>query len=260
MNFIKRILVAIVFIPLLLWIYYTGEIWLLCLLGLTTVICTAELLKMFGSSARYLNVTLALALFASIAINPDFAIPIVFVALLLNGSDSVILSKMKGATHRISSSLFAICYPAIGFGLLYQLGAVNQTLIPILAILIWIVDTFAYFIGMTFGKHRGIFQCSPKKSLEGFIAGIVFAFAASFAVSKLFPDIYTTKHIILLGISAGIFGQFGDLYESVIKRDMGVKDSSNIIPGHGGVLDRFDSILIAAPVLYILLIVLEKIM
>jgi phosphatidate cytidylyltransferase len=104
---------------------------------------------------------------------------------------------------------------------------------------------------MSVGKHRNIFAASPKKSIEGFISGFVAAFIAAYLLGILFG--YTNVQIIAMAVAAGIFGQFGDLFESILKRDAGVKDSSNLLPGHGGILDRFDSLLIAAPVLYLLL-------
>jgi phosphatidate cytidylyltransferase len=128
-------------------------------------------------------------------------------------------------------------------------------LVPLLAGLVWLCDTGAYFIGMKFGKHRGFFKCSPNKSIEGFWAGLIVVLIGSIVFQRFFQEIYHIKHIIMLTLAVGIFGQVGDLIESIIKRDLNVKDSSHLLPGHGGVLDRFDSLLIAAPVLYILLII-----
>jgi phosphatidate cytidylyltransferase len=120
-----------------------------------------------------------------------------------------------------------------------------------LLVLIWITDTFAYFIGMTLGKHRNIFIVSPNKSLEGFIAGIAFAFGFAFLFYKM--GFLALKPALFAAFSAGIIGQFGDLFESLLKRDFGVKDSSSLLPGHGGLLDRFDSLMFAAPMFYFLL-------
>jgi phosphatidate cytidylyltransferase len=124
-----------------------------------------------------------------------------------------------------------------------------------LMVTIWVTDSAAYFLGMSFGKHRNIFAASPQKSIEGFISGIIAAFITAFLLGMLFG--YTNVQIIAMAVAAGIFGQFGDLFESILKRDAGVKDSSNLLPGHGGILDRFDSLLFAAPVLYLLLSLLK---
>lgn len=105
---------------------------------------------------------------------------------------------------------------------------------------------------MLIGKHRNIFAVSPKKSLEGFLAGILFAFIGAYVLYLCFRGVVDLKLLYLGAVAAGLFGQFGDLAESLLKRDIGVKDSSNIIPGHGGMLDRFDSFIVAAPVFYAL--------
>ncbi|HNU97951.1 MAG TPA: phosphatidate cytidylyltransferase, partial [Candidatus Syntrophosphaera thermopropionivorans] len=117
-------------------------------------------------------------------------------------------------------------------------------------------DSVAYFIGMKWGRHRGIFPISPKKSIEGFIAGIIAPFIIMI-ILYFIGIIKSYQDLILVAVAAGIFGQLGDLVESMIKRFCGVKDSSKLIPGHGGILDRFDSILLAGSFLYCSLIILQ---
>ena len=264
MNFIKRSIVAIVFIPLLLWLYYTGGVWLRLFLTVLTVLSTYELQKMRlfsgkwkkeDSNSELINLFFSMALFVSISLDSLYLFHIIVITLLYNGILSVFTNKLEGAVGRISFSLFSVIYPAVGFGLIFNLSTLSLyqgTILPILAILIWVTDTFAYFTGRIIGKHKNIFSTSPNKSAEGFIAGLVFAFISAFAVTLLYPNLYSIKHAVFFTVAAGIFGQFGDLFESLIKRDMGVKDSSNLIPGHGGVLDRFDSVLIAGPILWCL--------
>ena len=122
-------------------------------------------------------------------------------------------------------------------------------------LLIWINDTFAYLIGMLLGKHKFFERISPKKTWEGTIGGAVFAILGAYALSQFFID-YTKYEWIGLGLMVIIFGAFGDLIESMFKRTYGLKDSGKIMPGHGGILDRLDSILIASPfvLLYVVLI------
>jgi len=257
MELFKRVLVAIIFIPVLLWVYYSGGLILIGFLGILSSLCTYELIKMYEKKdvkLLFFNIVLSFSLFYSIAEDLlILSVCILFLVLLFNGARDVFWSRCEGSAVRVSGALMSIIYPSVCFGLMFKLGEFHNTLIPVLAVLIWIVDSFAYFIGMLFGKHRGLFRCSPMKSLEGFIAGVVFAFIGSLAVMFIFPAVYGFKHVMMLTIAAGLFGQYGDLFESVIKRDMKVKDSSSLIPGHGGVLDRFDSLLIAAPIMYLLL-------
>ena len=117
---------------------------------------------------------------------------------------------------------------------------------------IWVNDTGAYLVGMTFGKHRLFERVSPKKSWEGFIGGAVAALLSGYFFSLFIPEISLLQWLIFSEIVV-IFGTFGDLLESLLKRTVNVKDSGDVIPGHGGLLDRFDSMLLAAPAVFIYL-------
>ncbi|CUS91747.1 phosphatidate cytidylyltransferase, partial [Candidatus Kryptonium thompsonii] len=123
-------------------------------------------------------------------------------------------------------------------------------IISIFAI-IWICDTAAYFVGKSLGKRKLYERVSPNKTVEGFIGGLIFAFLSSFIARYMVLDFLTIYDVVAIAIIVGVFGQLGDLVESLIKRDAGVKDSSNIIPGHGGVFDRFDSLIYVAPLVYL---------
>ncbi len=118
---------------------------------------------------------------------------------------------------------------------------------------IWICDSAAYFAGKGFGKHKLFERVSPKKTWEGAIAGFFFGIIAFWLSAEILIKDFPLIHSIVIGVIVGIFGQIGDLAESQLKRDAGVKDSSAIIPGHGGFLDRFDSILFVIPLVYIYL-------
>jgi phosphatidate cytidylyltransferase len=116
---------------------------------------------------------------------------------------------------------------------------------------IWICDTAAYFGGKTFGKHLLFERVSPKKTWEGSVCGFVFSVATMIAARYLLLGYLALHQAIILGVLIGVFGQIGDLIESRFKRDAGVKDSSSLIPGHGGVYDRFDSLVYVAPIVYL---------
>jgi phosphatidate cytidylyltransferase len=118
---------------------------------------------------------------------------------------------------------------------------------------IWVCDSAAYFIGTALGKHKIFPRISPNKSWEGSIAGLVFAIATMIVFKFLLLDVLTLKDGVIIGLIIGVFGQIGDFAESMLKRDSGVKDSSSIIPGHGGIFDRFDSLIYSAPLVYIYL-------
>ncbi len=122
-------------------------------------------------------------------------------------------------------------------------------------ILVWISDTSAFFIGKTFGKHLLAPSISPKKTIEGTIASIIFSGLTSLIFSYLYS--WRPLFTVILGIVVSIMGQLGDLVESMLKREIGVKDTSSLLPGHGGVLDRFDSLLFAIPTVYYFLSLLR---
>ncbi len=115
---------------------------------------------------------------------------------------------------------------------------------------IWICDTAAYFAGRAFGKRRIFERVSPNKTWEGAVVGLVFAVATFVVVGQLLLPYLSITSALICGTIIGLFGQLGDMVESLLKRDAGVKDSSAFIPGHGGVLDRFDSLIFVAPLIF----------
>ncbi|MBN2480815.1 MAG: phosphatidate cytidylyltransferase [Bacteroidales bacterium] len=120
-------------------------------------------------------------------------------------------------------------------------------------ILIWINDTVAYLAGITLGRHRLYEKISPRKSWEGVAGGSLFTIIAAFWLGDIMNALTRTDWIIT-AVIVSLFGVFGDLFESMFKREVRVKDSGNIIPGHGGVLDRIDSMLFVVPVVFVYLI------
>ena len=126
-------------------------------------------------------------------------------------------------------------------------------IIIIIFLMIWINDTFAYLVGKTFGKHKLFEKISPKKTIEGFLGGAVFTIAFSFFIPMLFGWVKEDNRWIWIvqAIIIVIFATLGDLVESKFKRSANVKDSGNIMPGHGGILDRLDSIIFAAPFIFL---------
>ncbi|AXG74909.1 phosphatidate cytidylyltransferase [Flavobacterium arcticum] len=145
-------------------------------------------------------------------------------------------------------------YVIIPFLLIIKLpfieGEYNPYIIVGMFILMWTNDTFAYIVGKSLGKHKLYERISPKKTIEGFAGGLVFTVIASYIISQYYlflsPMVWIGTAVILV-----VFGSLGDLVESHFKRVAGVKDSGNIMPGHGGILDRLDSIIFAIPFLFL---------
>jgi phosphatidate cytidylyltransferase len=133
----------------------------------------------------------------------------------------------------------------------------NPKIIIGLFILIWTNDTFAYLVGKSVGKHKLYHRISPKKTIEGFLGGIIFSIIAGYLISKMYirpTENFSAKSIsiwIIIALIVGVFGTIGDLIESKFKRIAGVKDSGKIMPGHGGILDRLDSVIFVAPIVYL---------
>jgi phosphatidate cytidylyltransferase len=119
-----------------------------------------------------------------------------------------------------------------------------------LFIIIWSSDVFAYLVGSWLGKHKLFARISPKKSWEGSIGGLVFALLAAYVLSLFFKQL-TVSEWLLFAVIVVITGALGDLIESMLKRQAGVKDSGTLLPGHGGVLDRFDAVLFATPFVFV---------
>ncbi|WP_226063702.1 phosphatidate cytidylyltransferase [Kaistella polysaccharea] len=157
--------------------------------------------------------------------------------------------------------IFTVIYTALPFSFalgLPKFSMVDQTFtleVFFLFVLIWSSDSFAFFTGKFFGKHKMAPKISPKKTWEGFAGGVFFTLILGYFIEANYPDL--RGNFIIVGFLVSVFAPLGDLVESQLKRTFGVKDSGNIIPGHGGILDRLDSFIICAPVVY-LYFILEK--
>lgn len=138
----------------------------------------------------------------------------------------------------------------------YQDNFFAKYLIIGIFIMIWVNDSFAYLVGKTLGRHKLYPAVSPKKTIEGSMGGLVFTLLAAFILGKYAP-VLTTYQWLILALVVVIAGGFGDLIESKLKRAAGVKDSGAILPGHGGMLDRLDSLVFAAPFAYLTLIIFQ---
>lgn len=171
-------------------------------------------------------------------------------------------SKKSKALYSLAFTILGQIYVALPLTFLGKLGYENGVegiggysplfLMSFFA-LIWICDTGAYLVGSTLGKHKMFERISPKKSWEGFFGGLLLTLAGSYVISLLFPGFLTLVQWFVFSLIIVAFGTWGDLTESMIKRNLKVKDSGKMIPGHGGILDRLDSCLMAAPAVVIYL-------
>ena len=158
------------------------------------------------------------------------------------------------------TSMFFVALPCVLMMELYwntTLSTIEgKYLIIILFALIWINDIFAYLTGMALGKHKLFERISPKKTIEGSVGGLVMTVLVAFLVNHYWIHILDKWEMVGLAVVVVVFGSLGDLCESMLKRRAGVKDSGNVIPGHGGILDRFDATFLAVPFVYCYLMLL----
>lgn len=167
---------------------------------------------------------------------------------------ATVWTKNKETIDRVALLLIGVVYIGIGFRYLQQTMDMQHGLFWTLLVLCCIVvtDSGAYFTGRAIGKRPLWPAISPKKTVEGTVGGLVISVIVAVIFALSAPALLTIPNAIGIGVAAAIFGQLGDLIESAYKRFRGVKDSGNILPGHGGVLDRCDSWLIVFPVVHIL--------
>ncbi|MCC9165266.1 phosphatidate cytidylyltransferase [Pontibacter harenae] len=173
------------------------------------------------------------------------SLPVLFLSLILE-----MYRKKPQPFTNISFTLLGVVYVAGPFGLLHLLGYLRGAYSwqPILGVLflIWAADTGAYIFGKSFGKHKLFERISPGKTWEGWAGGTVVTLLVAYVLALFFTDLVLYQWIGI-GLIVAIFGVLGDLVESLLKRSLGVKDSGTLLPGHGGILDRFDSLLMVIP-------------
>ena len=164
---------------------------------------------------------------------------------------------------QLTDTVFCFLYAPVMLSFLFLIRELEYGYLLVwLPFLAWVCDTFAYFAGMACGKHKLCPLLSPKKTVEGSVGGVIGTMAASTLFGIALPQMsgYYNERVIwaclLIGLAVGVLSQLGDLLASGIKRDRGIKDYGTLIPGHGGIMDRFDSVLFVSPVVYFLIVFL----
>lgn len=260
-NFFTRTVTAFFFALICVaCIYFSGYIHLLFFIF--SAIGFNEYLKLNGPKKRKalnrLYLLFAIIMSASFALTQMSLIDQKFIWGNVFLIASLFIIELYQRDHlpfdQIAKLLLGYAYVIIPFALFTGLGYIvsgeYNFEIPLgFLILVWANDSGAYVFGISLGKNRLFERISPKKSWEGFIGGLLIAAVAAYFISHYFHSI-NTLHWIALSFIIVVFGTLGDLIESMLKRSKEIKDSGNILPGHGGVLDRFDGLLIAAPMVY----------
>ncbi len=265
-NLVSRILVALVGIPLIVALCLIGKIPFLLFVLFIGLIAFYEFSGMLKNKNSYANRIIGSISVLLIILNEYYHFldyHVFFILIILTLLLAELFRNKSSAINNLGSTLLGIFY--IGFfaasilnlrefysGSAFTYSQGGYLILSIL-VSIWLCDSAAYFIGSAYGLHKLMPRVSPKKSWEGAIAGFIFAVIGLVVAKSLVLEFLTMFQAIIIGIIVGLFGQIGDLIESLIKRDANVKDSSAIIPGHGGIFDRFDSLLFTAPIVYLYL-------
>lgn len=277
-NFITRILSGAVYVGLIfcaIYFFYTIPAIFLVFFGLVTLIGVWEASRLTHGDGQNQSKVVkcvdalgALAVFASFFFNEECGHSLAsFLPILLYGLVRFTIQLYITNQNPIKSlqqSFFCICYVAIPLGLMSTISFTeNSMLLLSIFIFLWLNDSGAYLVGSTIGKHRLFERISPKKSWEGFWGGLVLSVLAGYVMGAYFNDIFHGPSALLFagwGMVVSIFATLGDLTESLMKRTACVKDSSHLIPGHGGILDRIDSLLFAVPASLIYLVVIKNLL
>ena len=255
-----RVLSALIGIPVLLFLMYTGGIPLLIFVIILALLALFELYRLLIEMNIRIHLLL---LYGSALIFPIIAFiapaenaeSLLFAGLivyLLMHLLLLVLSFPEYGLGNIGASYLGSCYISVLFSFLILIRKIEPYgfhILLLVFVLTWVCDIGAYFIGTRFGRRALCPTVSPKKTVEGALGGLLSCLVVAYLFHLFFP-VLSGKVILLLGFTIGLVVQLGDLVESAIKRIAGVKDSGYLIPGHGGILDRFDSILFSAPAAY----------
>lgn len=280
-NTLTRILVAVIAIPIIVWLVYQGGWWFtgfvegLVLLGLYEYYAMARAKGFAPNTVVGFTTGALLPVLVYVVLQGEqsplllFTFPALALLAVLFTLCSELWRNTNAPLANTAITLFGVLYVAMGFTTFigvrmlflapwntaihdgWQANMWGFVLLLTMFVAVWVCDSAAYFVGRAFGKHKIAPHISPKKSWEGGIAGLVGAAAVFASAAVWLLPVLPIVHAIILGFLVGTVGQVGDFAESWLKRDAGVKDSSNLIPGHGGILDRFDSMLFVAPTVFL---------
>ena len=259
---IERLITTVIFIPILiLAVHFGGPPFFLVVTG-TAIIGLIEFydLQKNKSNPQYetgiiLSLILCISAYRRIYSSTSMLVFLIFLSLIIEVFKKSFSRKIErhSAVRNVTVTVFGVLYVTFLLSHLFFLRERGIRFLYLLFFGTWCSDSAAYFIGKKWGRHKFLPKISEKKSVEGAIAGIS-ASLFVFLVARFWIFDFSLETSILLGILIGIFAQAGDFCESLLKREVEMKDSGDFIPGHGGLLDRFDSLLFTAPFFYYFLL------
>lgn len=252
----SRILTALIGVPLFVGLTWLGGWPFVAFIGVIALAGQKEAFALFAGESAVPGNLMAFLAALSMIVSPAWGPALWLVAPLGIGSLAWFLVRAPGGqpSATLGGAVTGLVYPAAFLACLVLIRIPPAPVIwdPFvvtmgLVLLIWTGDTAAYYAGRTFGKHKLAPSLSPKKTWEGAIGGGVGAMAVALLLASVWSGGLAMPHWLVLAGIVGTFGPLGDLFESALKRAAGAKDSASILPGHGGVLDRFDALAFVAP-------------
>ncbi len=253
-NFALRVVSTLVLVPLAVYVFFYAPVWIFMLgLALLGSLASFELCKMLNIDGNASVVVVVLGMFTPWFIyvrSYDIVSVSTVVALMFLFFLFKIFSKSPtvGVPQSVGYPLFVLAYAVLPFTFFITLKSYGDVYIVLLFLGVWGFDTGAYLTGSLFGRRKIVPLVSPSKTWEGLIGGYVVSFVFLLLVNLYLGNIFLYSSVATFAIVIATSAFFGDLFESMLKRSVGVKDSGRTIPGHGGVLDRMDSIIVALPV------------
>ena len=258
-EILRRSLTGAVYIVLLLSVVFLSSDAFDFLFMVFGLACLNEYKKLVGLEGRYIYIAYMALWWAFIYFVTDIWLvyALLFCTLAINGLLLYYLfSRKEKLFNTFQKFIIGLFYVGGGCIFLTMIPYTNDDFVKFLIIgifiLIWVSDSFAYITGRLLGRHKLFPRVSPKKTIEGALGGLAFALATAYLLAKYEPIVSPTHWVVLAAIIV-VAGSLGDLVESKLKRAAGVKDSGAILPGHGGMLDRLDSLVFAAPFAYLTL-------
>jgi len=253
-----RFLVALLGVPLMLGMSYLGGFWLA---GLVAALSFLGLWEFYGLARAkglfpltWWGLAGGMVLLAFLGLRWPLLLALLVLWVMLIMSRMVFRDEVKESINRIGITIMGVLYIPFLFGHMLLMRSdydfTGYKLLFFSMALVWLCDTGAYFAGMMLGKHPLAPHISPKKSIEGLAGGFIVTIAAAILIQRWWLWEISVLDALIMAAGAVILGTFGDLVESLFKRDAQVKDTGTLLPGHGGILDRFDSMLFVIPFVY----------
>ena len=265
--FLKRLLSGIVLLAAAIALFYIGGMPLLAVFCVISLIGQRELYHAIGIDHKGLaaiGYVLTIIYYILVSYDGMAYMTCMIVSSLLLFMTAYVVTFPEYKTEQVTGAFFGMCYVSVLMSFVYHTRSMPDGVYFVWLILLsaWGSDTLAYCTGRLFGRHKMASKLSPKKTVEGAVGGILGAALLGFIYGSIFKTGFTTDYpqaVCALSCAAGaVISMIGDLAASAIKRNHDIKDYGKLIPGHGGVLDRFDSILFAAPAIYYAIILVQR--